>query len=226
MKLSKLNWRAYSLSLAATALVSLTGCVPIDRTPRPTLDAVRSGSARGQIADDTRLRPGEVPGEIAEVNRPRQEIYVLTDDGRKQVVRYDVNRTRVTFHGWDYSVDNLEAGDRIAYHPEGNRYVDFIRIEEPVQARPGPRAAVPPPSNRPRTDVVEGTVERVDPSLGVFDIRPSPGRTVTVSVPYNARSADVDSFRALRRGDPVRIEGQFISPENFQLLSFLSPRDR
>ena len=181
MKPSIVHWRACAGVVAAAGLVSLVSCVPIDRTSRPTLDAVRSGSARGQVTDDTRLAPGEIPGEIAEVNRPRQEIYLLTDDGRRQVVRYDINRTRVTYHGWDYSVDNLEAGDRIAYQPRGDRYADLIRIQEPVQARPGPRATVPGPSARPRTDVVEGTVERVDQSLGVFDIRPSSaGRTVTV----------------------------------------------
>jgi hypothetical protein len=64
----------------------------------------------------------------------------------------------------------------------------------------------------------------VDHGLGVFDIRPRTGRTVTVSIPYNARAADIDSFRALRRGDPVRVEGEFVSPDSFQLLAFLSSR--
>ena len=50
-------------------------------------------------------------------------------------------------------------------------------------------------------------------------------RMVTVSVPYNARAADVDNFRALLRGDPVRVEGEFVNPDNLQLLSFLSPRN-
>jgi hypothetical protein len=35
----------------------------------------------------------------------------------------------------------------------------------------------------------------------------------------------VDNFRALRRGDPVRVEGEFVNPDNLQLLSFLSPRN-
>jgi hypothetical protein len=48
---------------------------------------------------------------------------------------------------------------------------------------------------------------------------------VTVSVPYNARAADVDSFRGLRRGDEVKVEGEFVNAESFQLLSFLSPRN-
>jgi hypothetical protein len=47
-----------------------------------------------------------------------------------------------------------------------------------------------------------------------------------VSVPYNARPADVENFRALRRGDQVRVEGEFVSSESLQLLSFLSARSR
>jgi hypothetical protein len=222
------NWRASALRFAivSATLVAFAGCVPLEPA-KPTLNEVRLGNARGPTADDTRLRPGEVRGEVTEVNRSRQEIYVLTDDGRREIVPYNFDRTRVTYHGWDYAVDDLEAGDRIAYQPapRGSRYVEVVRIQEPVQARSGSsRVASNPP--RPRTDLVEGTVERIDHNLGVFDVIPRTGRTVTVSVPYNARQADVDSFRGLRRGDPVRIEGEFVSPDNFQLLSFLSARDR
>jgi hypothetical protein len=76
----------------------------------------------------------------------------------------------------------------------------------------------------PRADVVEGTVERVAYDLGAFDVRSRTGRTVTVSVPYNAKTADVESFRRLRQGDYVRVEGAFVSPDNLQLLAFLAPR--
>jgi hypothetical protein len=72
--------------------------------------------------------------------------------------------------------------------------------------------------------VVEGTVERVQYDTGVFEIQPRTGRSVTVSVPYNARTADVENFRRLRRGDYVRVEGEFTNADNLQLLSFLSSR--
>lgn len=229
MKLSNRFWLNYVLPFVVflTGLVSLAGCVPLETVQKPSLNEVRSGSARGPVTGDTRLRPGEMPAEVTEIDRPRQEIRVVAEDGRQQVLRYDINRTAVTYHGLEYAVDDLEAGDRIAYQavPRDRAYVDTIRIQEPVQARSRSSIARPLPP-RPRADVVEGTVERVDHSLGVFDIRPRDGRTVTVSVPYNARAADVDNFRALRRGDPVRVEGEFVSPDNIQLLSFLSLRDR
>jgi hypothetical protein len=93
---------------------------------------------------------------------------------------------------------------------------------DPVQARSGSRFSQA--ARTRRTEIIDGTVDRIDQKLGVFDLRPRDGRNITVSLPYNARAADVDSFSTLRRGDPVRVEGEFVSPENFQLLSFLWSR--
>jgi hypothetical protein len=219
--------RLCSLTALVISMAMIAACVPMDQAARPTLDQVRSGHARGQIAEDTRLLQGEIAGEIDRIDRGRREIYVVADDRRPEVLEYDINRTRVIYHGWDYSVDNLEAGDRIAFRPmpRGSAYAETIRVLEPVQARSGP----PLPrstASRSRVEVIEGTVERVDLGLGTFEVMPRAGRPVTVSVPYNARAADVDSFRSLRRGDQVRIEGEFVNPESLQLLAFISPRGR
>jgi hypothetical protein len=228
MKLLYLRGHSQTLSLLIliSTLTAFAGCVALEPV-KPTLDEVRLGNVRGPNAEDRGVHPGETAGEVTEVNRSRQEIYLLADNGQRQTVPFDYNRTKVVYHGRDYTVDSLEAGDRVAYLalPRGRGYVDFIRIQEPVQARSGSRIARSNPP-RPKTDILEGTVDRVDPSLGVFDMTPRTGRRVTVSVPYNARQADVDSFRSLRRGDLVRIEGEFVSPDNLQLLAFLSPRDR
>jgi hypothetical protein len=212
-------------AIVTAGVMMLAGCVPVNRVPRPTLDQVRSGNARGQIVEDATLLPGEISGDIDRIDRGRREIHVVVESGRGQIIPYDLNRTRVVYHGWDYSIDHLEAGDRIAFRslPRDVAYIDRIRVLEPVQARATPPIARPAP--RP-VDFVEGTVERVDPSLGTFEIRTHSGRTVTVSVPYNARAVDVDNFRSLRRGDHVRVEGQFVHPESLQLLAFASPREQ
>ncbi len=227
MKLSNRLGASVFSSVLFAGMISLSGCVPVETVQRPSLNEVRSGNVRGPLAEDTRLSPGEISAQIDQIDPARREIRVIADDGRRDVLRYDVNRTRVIYHGRDYIVDDLEAGDRIAYQtpPRNGALVETIRVQEPVQARSGPSVARRTPPARSRTDVVEGTVDRVDYNLGVFDVRPSNGRTVTVSVPYNARAADVDNFRGLRRGDPVRVEGEFVNPDNLQLLSFLSPRN-
>ena len=219
--------RILSTSLAvALGGFALSGCVPMDYAARPTLDQVRSGNARGQIAEDTRVLQGEMAGAIDRIDRARREIHVLGDDRRPQVLAYDAERTRVVYHGRDYFVDQLEAGDRIAFRsvPRRGDFIETIRMLEPVQARSGP--ALDPSAARSRVEVVEGTVERVDLGLGTFEVLPRGGRAVTVSVPYNAQPGDVDSFRGLRRGDQVRVEGEFVNPESLQLLSFLVPRSR
>jgi len=220
----------YVLTVVLLSAVSaaFSGCVPIEPARSPTLDEVRLGSARGPTVADGALRPGEIAGDVTEVNHARQELYLVADNGQRQVVPFDINRTRVLYHGRDYSVDSLEAGDRVAYlpSPRSRSYVDVIRIQEPVQARSAPPPARATAPARPRTDIVEGTVDRIDANLGVFDVTPRTGRTVTVSVPYNARQSAIDNFRSLRRGDLVRVEGEFVNSDNLQLLAFISPRER
>ncbi|MBI2360579.1 MAG: hypothetical protein HYV04_17025 [Deltaproteobacteria bacterium] len=184
----------------------------------------RLGQAPQQ--DDMTLRAGEIRGEVVEIDPARREIHVRTDDARTRVLSYDPDTAKVFYHGSEYAVANLESGDLIAFQtrPWNSRYVATIRVQEPVQARAGSTIARRPPP--PRAAVIEGTVERIDLDLGVFDLRPRDGRIVTVSLPYNARGSDVDSFRRLRRGDYVRLEGEFVNPDSFQLLAFLAESDR
>jgi hypothetical protein len=212
----------FALTLGAA---SVAGCVPLET--RPTLNETRLG--RGQVSpvDDRSLHPGETRGEVVEVIPARSEIRVRTDDGRDRVMTYNPNRTTVNYHGWDYTVENLEAGDVIAFQtaPRNSTYIESIRVQEPVQARTAaaPSIARPlPPA--PRSNVIEGTVERVKYDVGVFDVRTRTGDLVTVSIPYSARPADVENFRRLRTGDYVRLEGEFVNRDNLQLYSFLSPR--
>lgn len=220
MKLAN-GFRPISLVPAAMFIAgAAAACAPL--YSRPTLNEVRLGQARSDAASDPRLEPGEVRGEIAEIDPSRREIRVITDDGRREVVAYDANRMRVVYHGRDYVVENLQAGDVIAYRrpPRSSDFVDIVRIYEPVQARAVRRPALATKS------VVEGTVERVNHDLGFFDVRSEGGKTVTVSVPYNARPAVVDDFKRLRSGDYVRVEGEFVNSDNLQLLAILPPRGR
>ena len=225
LKDSKLNY--YWIIAFAVGLSFFVGCAPV---AGPTLNEVRSGQGRGQFQADTTLQPGEIRAEVIEIDPSRREIRVQTDDGRKQVLEYDSNRTRVGYHGWDYNVDQLEPGDTIAFQPSPRdiNSVDTIRIQEPVQIRSGAPVAQRLPAQRSplpsRSDIVEGTVERIQYDLGVFEVRPPTGRNVTVSIPYNAKATDVENFRRLRRGDHVRVEGEFVNSDNLQLLAFLAPR--
>jgi hypothetical protein len=182
------------------------------------------GQGKGRLASDLTLEAGEIRGEVMQIDPGRREVVVQTDDGRRQVLPYDINGTRVIYHGREYTIENLESGDIIAFRfPYPRSYVERIRVQEPVQARAGSTRLGRAPL-APNSTVVEGTVDRIHPNLAAFDVRTRSGRIVTVSVPYNARTADVDNFRQLRTGDYVRIEGEFVNPDSLQLLAFLSAR--
>jgi hypothetical protein len=216
MKTRKLFRWIYFLALAM-GLAGLVGCAA-EIARRPTLGEARSGQ-RPQEGDMT-LRAGEVRAEIAEIDQARREIRIITDSGRRDIVPIDMDYTRVIYHGFDYPPDSLEAGDMIAFVPPPRTapYVLTIRLQIPVQAR----AATPPARAAARPYLFEGTVERVDYDRGVFDIRPRNGdRVISITLPYNARGADVENFRTLRRGDYVRVEGEFVTTDSVQLMAFL-----
>jgi hypothetical protein len=140
---------------------------------------------------------------------------------------YNAKTIIVAYHGRDYTVENLQSGDIIAFQtdPRNSSYIESIRVQEPVQARTSPAPSVarprPPP---PRSNVFEGTVERIQYDRGIFDVRTRSGEIFTVSLPSSARAVDVESFRRLRTGDYVRLEGEFINRDNLQLDSFISSR--
>ena len=199
----------------AAGLFTLFGCVA-----GPTLHETRRGER--VPGPDATLQPGEIRAEVVQVTPSRNELQVRAEDNRTRVLRYDPARTRVTYSGRDYSVENLEAGDLIAYQTLGrDGTVDTIRVQQPVQAR----AAASAPGRAPasaRGEVLEGTIDKIDHDRGIFDVRTRDRGTVTVALPFNARTSDVDAFRRLRNGDSVRVEGEFITRDNFQLSSITS----
>jgi hypothetical protein len=202
-------------------LAAITGCVVPTIERRPTLSEARLG--QGRLVADTSLQPGETRGEVVEIQPAKTQIHVRADGNRTRILEYDPVATRLIYHGREYGIQELQAGDVIAFQPSrrgSGDYVATVRLQEPVQARAaGPSVAqrTPPP---PRPELIDGTVERIDYDRGVFDVKARNGSIVTVALPYNAKPADVDAFRRLRRGDYVKVEGEFINRDNFQLLAF------
>ncbi len=196
----------------AMGLTLLLGCVA-----GPTLHETRRGES--VPGPDTTLQAGEMRAEVVQVTPNRNEIQVRADDNRTRVLRYDPSRTRVTYQGRDYSVENLEAGDIIAFQTFGrDNTIDTIRVQQPVQAR-ATSTSPRPGTGLTRGEVLEGTVDRIDYDRGIFDVRTRDRGVISVALPFNARTSDVDAFRRLRNGDSVRLEGEFVNRDNFQVSS-------
>jgi hypothetical protein len=218
--MNRLKWGGFLFfpTLIVTA-VALSGCV-VPPQASPTLAEARSGITP---AEDTAARPGEIRAEVMQIDPVKRLIHVTRiDNGARDAVPFEYDYTRLYYHGREYPIASLEMGDIIAYQvpPPGAGDFDVIRLQMPAQGRVGStlaRGAAP----MPRAEVIEGVVERIDYERGMFELRPRSGRNIIVTIPYNARATDVESFRRLRRGDLVRLEGEIVRPDNVQLLAFL-----
>ncbi|MGH7848560.1 MAG: hypothetical protein ACREQW_25755 [Candidatus Binatia bacterium] len=202
-----MNWIKRSLRglIYGLPLVFATGCHELGHM----------GDGLGNIYGDRQQT--EIAGEVRSVNTRQREIELRTDDRRTRVVRYD-DQTRVVYRDRDYAVTNLEPGDYVALQVQtdspGNLYTDLVTVRESVQDRGGT-------VSRGRVERLQGTVEHVDPTRGEFELRDEYGKRVMVTLPYNSRRSDIDRLRSLRRGDRVRIEGQFLNPDRFELEAFV-----
>ncbi len=198
--------RLGSYLVLGLALVVIAGCYEIGNI----------GGAPGDIYGGK--QESEVVGEVRWVDARHREIEVRGDDGRVRSARYD-HRTRVIYRRQEYAVSNLEPGDfvamRILQSTSGNPYTDLIRVRQSVQER----GEVATPSDRIAR--LDGTVDHVDFQRGLFELRDQYGKKITVTLTYNARRSDVDRLRRLRSGDYVRVEGQFLNQDRFELGAFL-----
>lgn len=194
---------AFALTVATTAIV---GCENVALMPRPYLDL------------------DEVVGQVERLDERNKELYVRPERGGTGMINYR-ETTRVVYEGREYPISYLQAGDIVAMQIKpGDRripYTDLIRIQERSRDRGDSSVARPVPRG---TQTLDGTVEWVDSKRGVFEVREQSGRNVTVSLPFDARRADVDYLERLRTGDRVTIEGKFLNQDQFELETFLSAR--
>ncbi len=185
--------------ILALFLLALAGCHELGHVDGPG-DYGRTG--------DT------VVGEVRNVDTRGRQIELRSDAGRTWLVGYDSN-TRVIYRQREYAVTNLERGDYVAMRTQQDRdgrfYTDLVTVRESVQDRGGGTS---------RLDRFEGTVEYIDARRGTFEVRDR-GRSVIVSVAFNAPRAVTDRFNRLRQGDYVRVEGRFTSQDRFDLENFI-----
>lgn len=193
------------LAVAATGACSSTGGLG------NILGGVLGGQGQGN----------EVSGTIQNINGRNQELSLQQSNGQNVTLRYD-NQTQVVYQNQNYSVSNLEYGDRVtARIANGSNnsqyYTDLIQVNQSVSTS-GSNGGVY--GNSSNVQNFEGTVRNIDRTNGVFQLTGSNSGTLTVSLPYNPRQTDVNRFQSLRNGDYVRIYGVLLNNSRVELRQF------
>lgn len=186
-------------TIALSAAVALAGCA-------------QTGSL-GDILGGVLNAPSQtLSGTIQDVDTRTQQILVRTSDNQTVAVSYD-ERTDVVYQQQNYPVTALEAGDqvnlRLAETSNGRYYTDRIDV-----------TASGGGTSSGDVQLVQGTVRNIDYTNGAFTLATSNQGTLTVTLPYNPRSSDVDRFRSLRSGDYVRLYGTYLSSTRVELRQF------
>lgn len=172
------------------------------------LGSVLGGGSQGS-------QSGQLSGTIREVNSRSQQIAIQQSNGQTIPVYYD-NQTQVVYQNRNYSPTALENGDRVTARIQANGnnyYTDYVQVDQSVSGS-GSGAA----SN---VQLLQGRVRQVDTRNGWFTVDlDNYNNTLTVTVPYNLNSNEINRFRSLRNGDFVRFYGQYTSSSQVQLRQF------
>jgi hypothetical protein len=190
------------LAVAAAAACSSTG----------GLGGILGGVLGGQ-------GQGQVSGTVQNINTRNGELSIRQSNGQNVTLQYD-NQTQVVYQNQNYSVNNLEYGDRVtarianSNNNSNQYYTDLIQVDQSVSGSNGNVGT----SGDVQT--FEGTVRQIDRSNGVFTINSSNYGGVTVSLPYNPRQTDINRFQSLRSGDYVRFYGVLLNNNRVELRQF------
>ena len=187
--------------LALVSVIALGGCA--------------QAGTLGDILGGVMNAPAQtMAGTVQGVDTRARQVFVRTSDNQTVAVAYD-DRTSVVYQQQNYPVTALEAGDqvtlRLTESSNGGYYTDRIDVTQSASATTGSNANL---------QSVQGTVRQVDLTNGAFTISTTNQGIVTVTLPYNPRSSDMDRFRNLRQGDYVRAYGTFLTNTRFELRQF------
>lgn len=156
----------------------------------------------------------QLSGTIRGVDTRAQQIAIQQSNGETVPVSYD-NQTQVVYQNQNYSPTALENGDRVTARIQANGsqyYTDYVQVDQSVNSSVG--------SSNANVQLLQGTVRQVDLRNGLFTVDVNNNATLTVTMPYNPSSSDVNRFNGLRSGDFVRFYGTYLSSSQVQLRQF------
>jgi hypothetical protein len=154
-----------------------------------------------------------VDAEIRANDTVNQLLQVITDDGRRGVVRWDV-QTQVVHGTETYGAVALAAGDQVQLRlrkaSDVDIYTDYVLVKQRAQSATADTTIIE----------LEGTVSGLDSGKGQFQLRTADDRTVLVTLPYNPPQGVADRFGRLGNGEQISIAGRFLGDQRFELARF------
>ncbi|MEO8579895.1 MAG: hypothetical protein ABI469_06585 [Gemmatimonadales bacterium] len=189
---------------AALMIVSLGACAG---NLGNVLGGILGGGGAGGQAQS-----GQLSGTIRGVDTRSQYISIQQSNGQTVPVAYD-NQTQVVYQNRSYSPTSLENGDRVTARIQANGntyYTDYVQVDQSVNGT----------GSSSNLQLLQGTVRQVDRRNGLFTVDVNNYNTLTISLPSNLSSTDLNRFNNLRSGDFVRFYGTFLNSAQVQLRQF------
>jgi len=173
------------------------------------------GNILGGVLGGGAASGNQLSGTVRGVDTRYQQISIQTSNGQTVPVSYD-NQTQVVYQNQNYPPTSLEYGDQITARIQTNGnsyYTDYIQVDQSVNNGNGSISSG-------NVQSLQGTVRSVDLRNGFFTVDIGNYNTITVNMPYNASSNDVNRFNSLRNGDFVRFYGVYTGQSQVQLRQF------
>jgi hypothetical protein len=206
------NW--YRRRIEMTKLQSVTRSAGFGLS-LTVFTACSSLGGLGNVLGGVLGQGNQIQGTVMAVDTRSQQIAVQESGGQTVYLQYD-NQTRVTYNNQNYAVTSLERGDQITAEVQQTNnsayYTDLIQVDQSVSTSTNGGASG-------NVQAFEGTVRQVDYQNGWFTFDANNAR-YTVSLPYNPRTSDVNTFRSLRNGQYVRLYGIYLSNSRIELRQF------
>lgn len=160
----------------------------------------------------------QLAGSVRAVDTRNQQISIQQSNGQSITVLYDAN-TKVVYQSRLYQVGNLETGDQVTARVQATQnnayYTDSITVTQSVTTSTSGGTV----SNE-NVQQISGNVATIDRNNGTFTIDVGGGTRLTISMPYGARSTDVQTYNNLRIGQFVRLYGVYLNNTRVELRQF------
>src|SRR5689334_20216649 len=196
------NFQMMRRSAAAALMVASTAC------------AGNLGNILGGVLGGGGAGGNQLSGTVRGVDTRYQQISIQTSNGQTVPVSYD-NQTQVVYQNQNYPPTSLEYGDMVTARVQANGnsyYTDYIQVDQSVNGTGTVGSG--------NVQQLQGTVRDIDRRNGIFTVDVGNYNTITVTLPYNTSSNDVNRFNNLRSRDCVRFYAVDCGQSQVQLRQF------